>query len=175
MIIRTLSTPECTAVAGGQSPCPSRMREGRAALCRSDPLCLRRQPSLCVLHARQEDRMDARQSAGVRSGRRARRGSGMESVVVDGRYEELPDRIGHKLERDHAWSLLSKHADLVGTGRLQAGCTSCVGSFPACVLPDPDRAGVRARSQGLEERSDTHNRHDQHRLVPSASRNRGCI
>ncbi|RUY73537.1 pyridoxamine 5'-phosphate oxidase family protein, partial [Mesorhizobium sp. M7A.F.Ca.CA.001.05.1.1] len=31
-------------------------------------------------------------------------------VVVDGRYEELPDRIGHKLERDHAWAMLSKHA-----------------------------------------------------------------
>ena len=40
-------------------------------------------------------------------------GSGREwqSVVVDGRYEELPDRIGHKRERDHAWSLLSKHFD----------------------------------------------------------------
>ncbi|GAB1583817.1 pyridoxamine 5'-phosphate oxidase family protein [Phyllobacterium phragmitis] len=32
------------------------------------------------------------------------------SVIVDGRYEELPDCIGHKVERDHAWTLLSKHA-----------------------------------------------------------------
>lgn len=32
------------------------------------------------------------------------------SVIVDGRYEELPDRIGHKVERDYAWRLLSKHA-----------------------------------------------------------------
>ena len=32
-----------------------------------------------------------------------------ESVVVYGTYEELPDRIGWKRERDHAWSLLSKH------------------------------------------------------------------
>ena len=41
------------------------------------------------------------------------RGEGREwrSVVLDGRYEELPDRIGHKLEREHAWSLLSKHVD----------------------------------------------------------------
>ncbi|RUU54547.1 pyridoxamine 5'-phosphate oxidase family protein [Mesorhizobium sp. M2C.T.Ca.TU.002.02.1.1] len=36
---------------------------------------------------------------------------GWKSVVVDGRYEELPDRIGHKMQLDHAWSLLSKHAD----------------------------------------------------------------
>lgn len=32
------------------------------------------------------------------------------SVVIDGRFEELPDRIGHKRDRDHAWSLLSRHA-----------------------------------------------------------------
>lgn len=31
------------------------------------------------------------------------------SVIVEGRYEELPDRIGHKRERDHAWSLLSRY------------------------------------------------------------------
>lgn len=33
------------------------------------------------------------------------------SVIVDGLYEELPDRIGHQQELDHAWSLLSKHTD----------------------------------------------------------------
>jgi len=33
------------------------------------------------------------------------------SVVADGLFEELPDRIGHKRELDHAWSLLSKHVD----------------------------------------------------------------
>ena len=38
------------------------------------------------------------------------RGSEWKSVVVDGRYEGLPDRIGHKRERDRAWSLLSRHA-----------------------------------------------------------------
>ena len=41
------------------------------------------------------------------------------SVVVDGRYEELPDRIGHKRERDHAWSLLSKHCDWWEPGGLK--------------------------------------------------------
>jgi len=34
-----------------------------------------------------------------------------QSVIVNGRYEELPDRIGWKRQRDHAWSLLSKHAN----------------------------------------------------------------
>lgn len=32
------------------------------------------------------------------------------SVVVSGLYEELPDRIGSKVQRDRAWSLLSQHA-----------------------------------------------------------------
>jgi nitroimidazol reductase NimA-like FMN-containing flavoprotein (pyridoxamine 5'-phosphate oxidase superfamily) len=35
---------------------------------------------------------------------------GWKSVVVYGVFEELPDRIGSKRERDHAWSLLNKHA-----------------------------------------------------------------
>lgn len=49
------------------------------------------------------------------------RGDGREwkSVVVDGRFEELPDRIGHKRERDHAWSLLSKHAGWWEPGALK--------------------------------------------------------
>lgn len=46
-------------------------------------------------------------------------GRGWQSVVVDGRYEELPDRIGHKRERDHAWSLLSKHSDWWEPGALK--------------------------------------------------------
>lgn len=33
------------------------------------------------------------------------------SVVVDGRFEELPDRIGWKQARDRAWTLLSRHAN----------------------------------------------------------------
>ena len=49
------------------------------------------------------------------------RGTGREwkSVVVDGRYEELPDRIGHKVERDRAWSVLSKHVDWWEPGALK--------------------------------------------------------
>lgn len=41
------------------------------------------------------------------------------SVVVQGVYEELPDRIGSKRERDHAWSLLSKHANWWEPGGLK--------------------------------------------------------
>ena len=47
------------------------------------------------------------------------RGREWKSVVVDGHYEELPDRIGHKRERDHAWSLLSKHVDWWEPGALK--------------------------------------------------------
>lgn len=35
---------------------------------------------------------------------------GWKSVIVYGWFEELPDRIGSKRERDRAWSLLSKDA-----------------------------------------------------------------
>lgn len=47
------------------------------------------------------------------------KGREWKSVVVDGRYEELPDRIGHKRGRDHAWSLLSKHCDWWEPGGLK--------------------------------------------------------
>lgn len=41
------------------------------------------------------------------------------SVIVDGTYEELPDRIGRKREREYAWSLLSKHANWWEPGGLK--------------------------------------------------------
>lgn len=41
------------------------------------------------------------------------------SVVVNGRFEELPDRIGWKHARDHAWSLLSQHANWWEPGGLK--------------------------------------------------------
>ena len=46
-------------------------------------------------------------------------GPGWKSVIVDGRYEELPDRIGFKVQRDHAWALLSKHVDWWEPGALK--------------------------------------------------------
>jgi len=41
------------------------------------------------------------------------------SVIADGRYEELPERIGHKRQRDHAWSLLSTHSNWWEPGALK--------------------------------------------------------
>lgn len=46
-------------------------------------------------------------------------GRGWKSVIAEGRFEELPDRIGFKRERDHAWSLLSKHTDWWEPGALK--------------------------------------------------------
>jgi len=42
-------------------------------------------------------------------------GRGWRSVIVDGRYEELSDQ----LQRDHAWSVLSKHPDWWEPGALK--------------------------------------------------------
>jgi nitroimidazol reductase NimA-like FMN-containing flavoprotein (pyridoxamine 5'-phosphate oxidase superfamily) len=41
------------------------------------------------------------------------------SVIVDGTFEELPDRIGHKVQRDRAWSLLSREANWWQPGALK--------------------------------------------------------
>ncbi|MGB3538994.1 MAG: pyridoxamine 5'-phosphate oxidase family protein [Mesorhizobium sp.] len=41
------------------------------------------------------------------------------SVVVYGVFEELADRIGTKVERDRAWSLLEKHANWWEPGSLK--------------------------------------------------------
>ena len=46
-------------------------------------------------------------------------GRAWKSVVVEGVYEELPDRIGTKHEREHAWSLLSKNANWWEPGGLK--------------------------------------------------------
>lgn len=48
-----------------------------------------------------------------------KQGRAWRSVVVDGSFEELPDRIGFKRERDYAWSLLSKHSDWWEPGALK--------------------------------------------------------
>lgn len=46
-------------------------------------------------------------------------GRGWSSVVAEGRFEELPDRIGSKRQRDYAWSLLSQHASWWEPGALK--------------------------------------------------------
>lgn len=45
--------------------------------------------------------------------------AGWRSIVVNGKYEELPDRVGHKVQRDRAWSLLSKYANWWEPGSLK--------------------------------------------------------
>ena len=47
------------------------------------------------------------------------RGRGWKSVIVNGHFEELPDRIGFKRQRDRAWSLLSAHANWWEPGGLK--------------------------------------------------------
>jgi uncharacterized protein len=41
------------------------------------------------------------------------------SVLAEGVFEELPDRVGSKVEREHAWSLLSSHANWWEPGGLK--------------------------------------------------------
>ena len=60
------------------------------------------------------------------------------SVVVYGVFEELPDRIGTKVARDHAWSLLEKHANWWEPGGLKPmptpGGVPVVITSPGCRL-----------------------------------------
>lgn len=48
-----------------------------------------------------------------------KKGRECKSVIADGRYEELHDRDGCERQRDHAWVLLSKHADWWEPGALR--------------------------------------------------------
>jgi nitroimidazol reductase NimA-like FMN-containing flavoprotein (pyridoxamine 5'-phosphate oxidase superfamily) len=111
MIIRTLSTPECTALLKAN-------RLARLACARDG------RPYVVPIHYAYADnhlyafsmpgkKIEWMQMNPLVSVQVDERGEGRawRSVVVDGRYEELPDRIGHKLEREHAWSLLSKHVN----------------------------------------------------------------
>jgi len=41
------------------------------------------------------------------------------SVIVNGDFEELPDKIGWKREREHAWSMLGKHSNWWEPGGLK--------------------------------------------------------
>ena len=119
MLIRTLSVLECTKILTAN-------RVARLA-CAKDG-----QPYVVPVHyayagnhlyvfsmpGKKIDWMRANPLVSVQVDERGE-GRGWQSVVVDGRYEELPDRIGHKLERDHAWTLLSKHADWWEPGALK--------------------------------------------------------
>jgi nitroimidazol reductase NimA-like FMN-containing flavoprotein (pyridoxamine 5'-phosphate oxidase superfamily) len=77
------------------------------------------------------------------------RGHGREwqSVIVDGSFEELPDRIGHKRERDHAWSLLSKYEDWWEPGALKPIPTSSSHSYVFFRIRIENISGREARNE----------------------------
>jgi len=119
MLVRTLSALECTKILTAN-------RVGRLA-CAKDG-----QPYVVPFHyahaaahlyafsmpGKKIDWMRANPLVSVQVDEPGQ-GRGWRSVVVDGRYEELPDRIGYKLERDHAWAVLSKYPDWWEPGALK--------------------------------------------------------
>ncbi|MER8963320.1 pyridoxamine 5'-phosphate oxidase family protein [Mesorhizobium sp. M0959] len=119
MLIRTLSALECTKLLTAN-------RVGRLA-CAKDG-----QPYVVPLHyahpdnhlyafsmlGKKIDWMRANPLVSVQVDERGQ-GRGWRSVVVDGRYEELPDHIGCKVQRDYAWSVLSRHANWWEPGALK--------------------------------------------------------
>jgi nitroimidazol reductase NimA-like FMN-containing flavoprotein (pyridoxamine 5'-phosphate oxidase superfamily) len=119
MIVQTLSTPECTALL-------AKNRLARLA-CASNG-----QPYIVPIYYAYADRclyafsMPGKKIDWMRENPQVsvqvdEHGTGREwkSVVVDGRYEELPNRIGHKVERVRAWTALSKHVDWWEPGALK--------------------------------------------------------
>lgn len=119
MLVRTLSTLECTKILTAN-------RVGRLA-CAKDG-----QPYIVPIYCAHADnhlyafsmpgkKIDWMRSNPLVSVQVDERGAGRgwKSVIVTGRYEELPDRIGHKAQRDHAWTVLSKHTDWWEPGALK--------------------------------------------------------
>jgi nitroimidazol reductase NimA-like FMN-containing flavoprotein (pyridoxamine 5'-phosphate oxidase superfamily) len=119
MIVQTLSIPECTTLL-------EKNRLARLA-CAKDG-----QPYLVPIYYAYAQRylyafsmpgkkIDWMRENPLVSVQVDEQGKGREwkSVVVDGRYEELPDQIGNKVDRDHAWSILSRHANWWEPGALK--------------------------------------------------------
>ena len=130
MLIRPLSTLECTKLL-------TQTRIGRLACTREG------QPYVVPIHFAFADNhlyafsMSGKKIEWMRANplvsvvvEERQQGREWRSVVVDGRYEELPDRIGHKPERDRAWALLNKHSNWWEPGALKP-----VGA-PAADKPD---------------------------------------
>ncbi len=108
MIIRSLTEEECVAVL-------DRNRLGRLACARDG------EPYLATIHyvhaqgslyafslpGRKIDFMRANPRVSMLIEEKDEKG--WRSVVVNGRFEELPNEIGHKKQREQAWQLLSQH------------------------------------------------------------------
>ncbi|MBZ9725881.1 pyridoxamine 5'-phosphate oxidase family protein [Mesorhizobium sp. CO1-1-11] len=119
MLVRTLSTLECTKLLTAN-------RIGHLACARDG------QPYIVPLYyahadnhlyafsilGRKIDWMRANPLVSVQVDEHGP-GRGWKSAIVEGRYEELPDTVGHKVQRDHAWAMLSKHADWWEPGALK--------------------------------------------------------
>lgn len=130
MIIRTLSALECTRLLSAQ-------RVGRLACAKEG------QPYIAPFYyahadnhlyafsmlGKKVDWMRANPQVAVQVDEHGT-GRGWKSVVVEGRYEELPDRIGHKVQRDHAWAMLSKHTDWWEPGALKPETPPVADSLP---------------------------------------------
>lgn len=119
MIVRTLSTLECTTLL-------TKNRLGRLACARNGqpyvvPICYAYADRCLYAFSMPGKKIDWMRENPLVSVQVDERGTAREwnSVVVDGRYEELPDRIGSKVERDRAWSILSKHVDWWEPGALK--------------------------------------------------------
>lgn len=119
MIIKTLSAPECTALL-------VKNRLARLACARNGqpyviPIYYAYADSCLYAFSMPGKKIDWMRENSLVSVQVDERGAGREweSVIVDGRYEELPDRIGYKVERDRAWSVLSKHVDWWEPGALK--------------------------------------------------------
>lgn len=119
MIIYTLSTLECTQLL-------ERNRLGRLA-CAKDgrpyvvPIYYAYADQYLYTFSMPGKKIEWMRDSPLVSVQVDEQGEGREwrSVVVDGCYEELPDRMGHKFERDYAWSLLSKRFDWWEPGGLK--------------------------------------------------------
>ena len=73
-----------------------------------------------------------------------KKGREWKSVIADGRYEELPDRIG---SAGLCLVIAEQACRLVGAWSPEASGASNVGPFPAYFLPRSHRAAYRARSK----------------------------
>jgi nitroimidazol reductase NimA-like FMN-containing flavoprotein (pyridoxamine 5'-phosphate oxidase superfamily) len=119
MIIRELSQPQCTALI-------SENRLARLACARDHQPYLvpvfyayEDECAYCfTMQGRKLDTMRANPNVALLVEEEGAARS-WKSVVAEGRFEELPDRIGFKRERDRAWSLLSQHANWWEPGALK--------------------------------------------------------
>src|SRR5207344_260185 len=111
MIVRTLSTPECTALlTANRLARLACAKDGRPYIVPIHYAYANNHLYAFSMPGKKIEWMRANPLVSVQVDERGE-GRAWRSVVLDGRYEELPDRIGHKLAREHAWSLLSKHVD----------------------------------------------------------------